>query len=61
MSLFNHVFGKHGGVVNGSRAQMCCAIFGRMPFEIFNNINTSGNAFINNQLICSTGKIGKGL
>jgi hypothetical protein len=40
---------------------MCCAIFGRMPFEIFNNINTSENAFINNQLICSTGKTGKGL
>jgi hypothetical protein len=54
-------FEKHGAVVNGSRAQMCCAILARMPFGIFNDSTTSPNAFINNQLICPTSKTDKGL
>ncbi|MHB9068773.1 MAG: hypothetical protein ACYC54_00225 [Sedimentisphaerales bacterium] len=54
-------FEKHGAVVNGSRARMCCAILAHRPFGIFNNSDTSPNAFISNQLICPTGKTGKGL
>jgi len=58
---FKPCFGKHGVVVNGSRAQMCCAILAQRPFEIFNDSDTSQNAFIKNQLICPRGKTGKGL
>jgi len=58
---FKPCFGKHGVVVNGSRAQMCCANLARRPFGIFNDSTTSPNAFIKNQLICPTGKTGKGL
>jgi len=58
---FKPCFEKHGAVVNGSRAQMCCAIFGSKAFWNFNDSDTSPNTFIKNQLICPTGKAGKGL
>jgi hypothetical protein len=32
---FKPCFGKHGAVVNGSKAQMCCAIFGSKAFWNF--------------------------
>jgi hypothetical protein len=32
---FKPCFEKHGAVVNGSRAQMCCAIFGSKAFWNF--------------------------